>query len=355
MKNIDAKIEEYIDLLNTGYIPKSCDVKTKFKNGNIIQQFWSNNKDKIINELFNNPKYEVGYETAKEIIRNKKSRTTSYNEKIDEYINLLNSGYLPQKNDLKNKFKNGSTIQQFWANNKEKIIYVLNNDPKYQVGYNKAKETIKNIKVSSKLSSNNISKQQILKYLGFEDLNLDDDIKEIVQFACFKQNVSTRNSWLDKIYNDTIQKLNDLDTLDNDKIVDIIVKAIINNNLKQEKEEFKRAISAYLQAIKELQKLDVAFEKNSLKRIEKISKYQFNEKDIKDCILISLKFYQNKLIDLNSTLYQRRELIGSYVIIWDTLTFMEKEKVVNQNNFTQEEVSLINNKKKEMKKLLKYL
>ena len=62
------KIADFIEKLNSGYKPKTNDLDNTFSNGELINRFWSTNKDKIIRELMNNPKYETGYETAKATI-----------------------------------------------------------------------------------------------------------------------------------------------------------------------------------------------------------------------------------------------------------------------------------------------
>ena len=133
------KIADFIEKLNNGYKPKSNDPDNTFSNGEPINQFWPHNKDKIISELMNNPKYEVGYETAKEVIS-----SLSF-DKIADFIEKLNSGYKPKNNDPDNTFSNGEPINYFWSTNKDKIIRELMNNPKYEVGYEIAKEVISSL------------------------------------------------------------------------------------------------------------------------------------------------------------------------------------------------------------------
>ena len=130
------KIADFIEKLNNGYKPKSNDPDNTFSNGEPINYFWSDHKDKIISELMNNPKYKVGYETAKEVIS-----SLSF-DKIADFIEKLNSEYKPKKNDPDSTFSNGEPINHFWPTNKDKIIRELMNNPKYEVGYEKAKATI---------------------------------------------------------------------------------------------------------------------------------------------------------------------------------------------------------------------
>ena len=136
------KISEYIELLNQGYIPKYEDKETKFSNGEPINQFWSsrNNKEKIKERLRTNERYLEGYEIAKEIIFELEHPIN----KISEYIELLNQGYVPKSFDAKTKLSNGEPINYFWTsgNNKEKIIKELFEIQKSNLIYAKAREII---------------------------------------------------------------------------------------------------------------------------------------------------------------------------------------------------------------------
>ena len=95
-------------MLNKGYIPKKNDSETEFSDGSKVNQFWNNYKDKIKTELETNPKYETGYEKAKEAVKNylekkEKRSSLSVEDRIAEYIEMLNKGYIPKKNDFRNR------------------------------------------------------------------------------------------------------------------------------------------------------------------------------------------------------------------------------------------------------------
>ncbi len=147
---MSIKIEEYIEMINNGYIPRSNDKKTTFKDGSIIGEFWRYNKDKIKEEL-KKDEYNMGYERVKELV-NKELKKLTYEERLKEYINLLNNGYIPKKNDKKTTFSDGTIIGEFWSKNKNKIKEELQND-KYTVGYEIAKKIVllKNPKMSIKI------------------------------------------------------------------------------------------------------------------------------------------------------------------------------------------------------------
>lgn len=139
---IENRVSEYIELLNSGIlIPKDKDTEHTFSDGRKINNFWPNNKDRIREELNTNPKYQRGYEVAQKIVRNYLSSLAT--DKIAEYIELLNQGIPPTSNDKTHQFSDGSHVNKYWANNKENILYALENDPQYQRGYEVAKKTVK--------------------------------------------------------------------------------------------------------------------------------------------------------------------------------------------------------------------
>lgn len=139
--SFEEKIEEYIKLLNLGYIPKAIDNKTYFSNGEKINQFW-HHKEKIIKALFTNQKYQYGYDTAKEIINNI-NKKLSKEDKIKEYIELVNNGYIPVNKEQSQCFSDGSLISAFWQNNREIIISELYSNELYNEDYDLARIIIK--------------------------------------------------------------------------------------------------------------------------------------------------------------------------------------------------------------------
>lgn len=146
----EEKIIEFINLINHGYIPTKKDAFCKFSNGEPINMFWSNNKEKIFNELDNNPKYQNGFDTAKSFVKAyiKKYRESLDKEhKIMEYIDMLNNGYIPVSNEINAYFSDGRLIKFFWENNKDEITNELNNNPKYALNYKVAKNIV-NKKIS---------------------------------------------------------------------------------------------------------------------------------------------------------------------------------------------------------------
>lgn len=124
-KKVCIRIEEYIDKLNTGsYEPVSVDNVNYFSDGGKYGRFWPNHKDDIGNELLE-PKYCEGYEVAKMIFRSKTI------DKIDEFIERLNTGYIPKSEDFYSYFSNYEPFNSFWYDNKRKIISELFTNSKY--------------------------------------------------------------------------------------------------------------------------------------------------------------------------------------------------------------------------------
>ncbi|MBQ7140237.1 MAG: DEAD/DEAH box helicase family protein [Bacilli bacterium] len=152
------KIAEYIEFLNQGYIPKNTDKNKVFSDKSIVNKFWEKHKEKIKNKLMIEPIYEKGYDLAKQIIKNKEI------DKIAEYIELLNKGYIPVYRDLETKFSNGDIINYFWSshNNKSKIVERLFSNIKYGEGYDVAFTTM--FEVLPDLKDRCSSKTYIKKY-----------------------------------------------------------------------------------------------------------------------------------------------------------------------------------------------
>lgn len=214
--SFEQKIEEYIELLNQGYIPKAKEKIIKFSNGNLINLFWSLNKIKIKEKLYNDKKYDKGYDLAKQICVGRLI------DKKVEFIELLNQGYIPKFNDEETEFYNGEKIKRFWSSNKEKIKELLNTDLKYKIGYETARESIEKSKFDKieefiELLNNGykpISDDKITKFSNGEIIRTfwsrhKNEIKERIK----------TNSKYDKGY-DTVHRI--LDNLSFDKIEEFI-------------------------------------------------------------------------------------------------------------------------------------
>ena len=155
--SVEDKVAEYIEMLNKGYVPKYKDSETEFSDGSKVNYFWFTRKDKIKTELETNPKYETGYEKAKEAVKNylekkEKRSSLSVEDKVAEYIEMLNKGYVPKSNDPETKFSDGSKVNRFWFNHKDKIKEELETNQKYETGYERAKQAINPLSTEDKVA-----------------------------------------------------------------------------------------------------------------------------------------------------------------------------------------------------------
>lgn len=138
------KIAEIIELLNSGYIPRANDTNTFFSNGEAINQFWTNHKKQIIDRLFSSPQYNEGYDNAFGVL------DSLAFDRVTDYIEILNNGYIPKKYDPVGTFSNGDIINYFWGAHKKEVFEKLDNDDKYNEGYELAKEIAKMMRIKNK-------------------------------------------------------------------------------------------------------------------------------------------------------------------------------------------------------------
>ena len=144
---VEKRVKEYIEMLNEGNLEiESNDPKTKFSDGSKVGHFWHTHRSKIIEEL-NKQEYDKGYEVAREKVRkymdqNKNRSTLTVEERVKEYIEMLNEEYEPKSHDEETEFSDGSKVGKFWSNHRSKIIEELNK-PEYDKGYEVARETVR--------------------------------------------------------------------------------------------------------------------------------------------------------------------------------------------------------------------
>ena len=173
------KIHEFIEKMNNGYIPIVDDKKEKFSDGTPVNQFWKINKDKIKEELENNSKYQGSHDKAKQILFFKTvEKIDKHSIRINEFINKINNGYIPKKFDDKEVFSDGTPLNYFWYSNKDRIKEELDNNSKYRVGYNRAKE-IFNMYINKDKKKEN---KELIKELCKEyniDIKINKDIFNI--------------------------------------------------------------------------------------------------------------------------------------------------------------------------------
>ena len=149
------KTDLFIELLNTGYIPESLDKKgIKFPGTDVlVANFWGStqNKNLVIKALETDPKYQEGYDVAQNFIKSYLSRkrviTKSTQERIELFIELLNTtDYIPQNHDSSGTKFPGTDIEvkSFWKSLslREIILEEFYSNQKYQQGYGRAKSKL---------------------------------------------------------------------------------------------------------------------------------------------------------------------------------------------------------------------
>ncbi len=347
-----TKIEEYIEKINNGYIPKSNDKETTFLDGSIIGLFWTKNKDKIKEEL-EKEKYAVGYELAKEVVNNA-FKKLSYEERIKEYIDLLNNGYIPKSKDKKTTFSDGSIIGEFWPNHKEKIKEELEKD-KYAIGYDLAKEVVNNalkklsyeerIKEYIDLLSNGYipknndeeatfsdgtvigkfwqNKYEIKKELEKEKHAIGYDLaKEVVSLKDSKNSLKIEE-YIEKVNNGYIPK-------SNDKKTTFLDGTIIGQFWPNHKEKIKEELQKEKYAIGYDLAKELITKKNKKEKLEK-EKHTIDYKDAKN-----IEEQHNSVdeqINVNNAINVDKKII-------DILSYLNLDSKSIINNITNNNMSL---------------
>ena len=127
----EQKLDEYIRYyLNRGYTPVGFEERYSFSSRERLKDFWSHRQE-IENALFkkNGLYSDVIYNHAREVLHCLKER------QIKEFINLLNSGYVPCSFEKSICFYNHELIGDFWLFYRKSIYDVFFSSPKYLSGY----------------------------------------------------------------------------------------------------------------------------------------------------------------------------------------------------------------------------
>lgn len=125
-----------------------------------MKSFLKANKEEIVEHLYHNPTFEEGYDTAKEFSL-KYLEKLSHEEKLCEYIELLNKDYYPILREDELNFSDGSGINFFWKLNRFKIIEKLYTDEMYKEGYEKAKLKVEKWFLENKYDFDGLVKEAV--------------------------------------------------------------------------------------------------------------------------------------------------------------------------------------------------
>ncbi|MGM9879219.1 MAG: hypothetical protein ACI31R_04260 [Bacilli bacterium] len=181
LKNIQETYSKYLDKDLLSIMPenKKIEIEEILNIGKNIGLWSYNFPEKIKQTKSKNEKETKEYDLfsltghLKDYIEMKEDlfKTLTFEEKISEFIELLNKGYIPKGNDPETEFSDGKKINQFWNDNKDKIKKELKSNPKYQTGYEHAKKTIEE-------KEKQLEKRKVKAIKNLKDSKQENEIEE---------------------------------------------------------------------------------------------------------------------------------------------------------------------------------
>ena len=147
----ETKVKLFVEFLkyNPDYeLKKSGNIQYYYPGTNIIiGYFWSSPlNQELVKELLSRPEYSGEEYNSVKLRVNKYIEKTHIN-KTALFIELLNTGYIPETLDKRGTKFPGTNVlvANFWGatQNKTQVITALQTDPKYQEGYDNAQNFIK--------------------------------------------------------------------------------------------------------------------------------------------------------------------------------------------------------------------
>ena len=121
----------------------------------------------------------------------------------------------------------------------------------------------------------------------------------------------------------------------------------IENKVKEyslnrtEYEVLINSLFKYIETVNRYHIFDVGFEKDEVKKQEKIREYLLDEEEIEESFYIPLQFDNKVLIGRDSELYGRRMLLKDLVHSWDNYSEDEKINYIRKHGITDEELKFI--------------
>lgn len=185
--------------------------------------------------------------------------------------------------------------------------------------------------------------EDILTFLNY-DVNNDTidrlkcrlSLEDFIQKEVLRGTTIKKRKTLKEIYYLLINKINGC--LNEKEITNIFITLVNQYHLKKiEISELKQALVRYIRIMKEYHKLDVALTENFIEKCRKIKKYHLTKEEVRESYYITFEFDGKRLIDKNSMLYYRKQLLRQYIIDWEQYSDIEKQKIKRENNITQEE------------------
>ena len=180
-------------------------------------------------------------------------------------------------------------------------------------------------------------------------------LEEAIENESFKKNTPQEFSYLEPLYHNFIKNYNEyLETHNNknsigDEVKQIMLSIIKEYNLTQEEyNTLYESFNQYLNSIYTYHLLDVGFEKDEKKKVEKIIAYNFDEDDIEEAYFSPLQFDEKVLLGRDSVISKRRNLIKNLTVGWSNLTEEEKQYKIDSYNLTDEEQYYITSSRKKI-------
>jgi len=185
----------------------------------------------------------------------------------------------------------------------------------------------------------------ILKYLDLDEINMLREmtdqmisLEEVMQHEVFLSvNTNSRYDWLEVPFQFLLTKTEKEVSLP--KLNRITYLFAQKYHLDREEiQVLQDSLHQYNTKMLEFQKLEVGFESDKARKLEKIVDYQLSSDDIEESFFLPLELNGCYITEKNQELYNRKCLLKQYVIDWNFYSDEEKKTLINREKMTREEV-----------------
>ena len=174
-------------------------------------------------------------------------------------------------------------------------------------------------------------------------------MEEAICKNSFKRINNRKYDYLEELYYLVCKRFDELnhDSSINPSIAVESITMYIENKVKEyslnrtEYEVLINSLFKYIETVNRYHIFDVGFEKDEVKKQEKIREYLLDEEEIEESFYIPLQFDNKVLIGRDSELYGRRMLLKDLVHSWDNYSEDEKINYIRKHGITDEELKFI--------------
>ncbi|MBE6147408.1 MAG: hypothetical protein E7168_03645 [Firmicutes bacterium] len=203
------------------------------------------------------------------------------------------------------------------------------------------------------LNSINVRQSRVISDMSKNIIPIEEALKkEVFSKNCIgKENYS----WLERLYNGMLHQLTDynINKSTTNNALEIYDWEVDSCELTSDESKFLlNCFKDYVKTISEFRILEVGLESNKSNKIKKILSYHLTHDDIEESYTQALMFEKGHLIDENSKLYERRQLVRQYIIDWDYYTKGEKDVLENSGYFSRQEIELIKTTRNEIDEMI---